>query len=186
MLKMDLEKLKYPIGKFVKPQKLDSTTINKWIGDIENFPEQLVGLTKTLDHEKLRWKYRPNGWTIKQLVHHCGDSHMNSLIRFKLALTENNPTIKPYFEDRWAELPDSKQDDINDSLLLLISLHKKWSYLLRHLNSEDLKKNFVHPENNQIISLGENIGIYAWHSNHHLAHIKQALTYKGQFNNVKI
>lgn len=184
MKNIELEKLRFPIGKFEKPDIIDNKKINEWIGDIDKFPEELADLTINLSKEKLNWKYRPNGWTIKQVIHHCADSHLNSLVRFKLALTETNPTIKPYFEDRWAELPDSHIDNVEDSLMLLASLHRKWTFLLRNLTDAECEKSFFHPENNQSISLKENIGIYAWHSNHHLEHVKQALFYSGQFNDI--
>jgi DinB superfamily len=181
---VDINKLKFPIGKFIKPANIDKSIVDNWINDIEKFPNELKELTENLDLEKLNWKYRPDGWTIKQVVHHCADSHMNSLIRFKLTLTEKKPIIKPYFEDRWAKLSDSISNNIEDSLMLLTALHKKWTYLLRNLDDEQLDLEFVHPEGNQTINIAENIGIYAWHSNHHLAHVKQALQYKGSFNSI--
>ena len=178
----ELEKLKYPIGEFVKPKILDGLIINKWIKIITGFPHELENLTSGFSVEKLNWKYRPGGWSVKQLVHHCADSHMNSLIRFKLTLTEDSPKIRPYYEDRWAELCDSVDNDIEDSLTLIKSLHKKWVKLLKNLTDEELSLEFVHPEHGSRVALRENIGIYAWHSSHHLAHIKQALEFKGRFN----
>ena len=132
-------------------------------------------MVKDLNDEKLKNKYRPDGWTIKQVVHHCADSHINSFVRFKLALTEDVPAIKPYFEDRWAELSDSLSNDISDSIQILNSLHNKWVLLLRSLTVEQLHREFFHPETNKKISLKENIGLYAWHCNHHLAHIQLAI-----------
>ncbi len=179
---MEIEKLKYPIGKFINPKIISEQTIKKWIDEIERFPHSIENLTKNLNAEQLNWRYRPDGWTIKQVVHHCADSHMNSIIRFKLALTEDSPEIRPYYEDRWAELPDSLEEYLSDSLVLLNGLHKKWVTLLRSLSKNDLNKEFIHPEHGTRFTLKENIGIYAWHSNHHLAHIKQALKYQGAFN----
>ncbi|BDS09754.1 putative metal-dependent hydrolase [Aureispira anguillae] len=177
-----LEQLKFPIGEFVRPSTITPTIISQWIEDIRDFPhrleEILVGLTTT----QINWKYRPNGWTIKQVVHHCADSHINSIIRFKLALTEDTPTIRPYWEDRWAELSDSLEDDLSDSLLLIKGLHSKWSKLLTRLSNTELERSFVHPEHGKHFSLKENIGIYAWHCRHHLAHIQQAIHSNGSFN----
>ncbi|WP_262731931.1 MULTISPECIES: YfiT family bacillithiol transferase [Gaetbulibacter] len=176
-----LQKLKYPIGTFKKPELITQDHITSWINDIEQLPSTLEALTKNLTKEELNWVYRPDGWTIKQVVHHCGDSHLNSIIRFKLALTEDAPTIKPYLENRWAELPDSTDDDLSNSITLLKGIHSKLAKLLKSLNNEELKREFIHPEHGKRFSLEETIGIYAWHSNHHTAHIKQALTHKGEF-----
>ncbi len=172
---MNIEKLKYPIGIYTSNKNPSEEILNGWIQDIEDFPKKLIALTQSLSHEKLNWKYRPGGWTIKQVIHHCADSHMNSIIRFKLALTEKNPTIRPYYEDRWAELPDSLNDNIAPTLQLINGLHNKWSDLLRSLNPDQLQRQFMHPEHGTIFNLAENIGFYAWHCNHHLAHIHQAL-----------
>ncbi|MCP4441779.1 MAG: putative metal-dependent hydrolase [Aureispira sp.] len=182
-MSINLEQLKFPIGQFQKPASYSASRIHKWINDIEEFPKKLKALTQELPSEELNWKYRPNSWTIKQVVHHCADSHMNSLIRFKLALTEEQPNIRPYFEDRWAELSDGVDNNIKHSLLLLTGLHQKWANLLRSLTKDKLDRTFTHPEHGQIFSLKENIGIYAWHCNHHLAHIEQALANQGNFNN---
>lgn len=176
-----LEKLKFPIGEFIKPDLINHNQISSWIEDIEGFPTKVNLLTDHLTVEQLNWRYRPEGWTIKQVVHHCADSHMNSLIRFKLALTENTPTIRPYNEARWANLIDGNEDHLQDTLWLLKGLHAKLGTLLRNLMPEDLTKEYVHPEHGKHFSLGETIGMYAWHCNHHLAHIKQALDYKGEF-----
>jgi len=177
----DLNHLKYPIGKFVKPEPILESHILKWIETIEELPKQLSKLTNHLSADELNWPYRPSGWTIKQVVHHLADSHMNSFIRFKLALTEENPTIKPYHEDRWAKLIDGNESDLSNSISLLTGLHAKWVVFLRSLTKEDLKREFIHPEHDKRFSLEETIGIYAWHSKHHLAHIEQALKHKGKF-----
>ncbi len=179
---MDLEKLKYPIGEFEAPLTFSNELISLWVLEIEDFPEKLKKLTDELSIEKLNWKYRPDGWCVKQVVHHCADSHMNSMIRFKLALTETEPEIRPYYEDRWAELIDSVSDDITDSVMLITSLHRKWVMLLKELNQEQLALVFVHPLHGTRIGLNENIGIYAWHCRHHLAHISQAINSNGVYN----
>jgi len=178
----ELTRLKFPIGKFIGPNTITTQIIQTWIKEIADFPAKLKNLTGDLNTEKLNWKYRPGGWTIKQLVHHCADSHMNSYIRFKLALTEDTPIIRPYFEDRWAELPDSQDDDISDSMTLLTGLHSKWVKVLKSLDEDQLKLSFLHPESGQETRLGHNIGLYAWHCNHHFAHIELALTSNGEYN----
>ncbi len=182
-MKSDLLKaLQYPIGQFVKPDIIDLNTISLWINDIELFPSKLVYCMSDLNSQHLNLLHRPDGWSIKQIVHHCADSHMNAFIRFKIALTEENPTIKPYYEDRWANLPDSMLDDVETSLSLLTSLHHRWSVLLKNLTEKDLERTFVHPEHGRKISLDENIGMYAWHCNHHLAHVKNAKMSEGNFS----
>ena len=137
-------------------------------------------LVKDLSPLELDYIYRPGGWTIKQVVHHCADSHMNSLIRFKLALTEDLPTIKPYFEERWAELADY-HNPISDSLIILQGVHNRWVTLLKSLDQEQLKRDFIHPEHQKRFTLKETMALYAWHCQHHLAHIEQALEFKNVF-----
>lgn len=171
--------LRFPIGEAPSIKKPSSVQLNEWIHNIENFPVLLKEITKELTVEQLNWKYRPNGWTIKQVIHHCSDSHMNSYIRFKLALTEETPKIRPYFEDKWAELTDSLDNDISDSIELITVLHRKWVKTLKTLTKEELQKEFAHPEHGTIFNLAENIGIYSWHSMHHLEHIKLAIKSEG-------
>jgi hypothetical protein len=170
----DLEKLKYPIGKFQKPKNIDKFQIEDWIKIIKGFPDKVVNEVKNLTEKELEKQYRPDGWTITQVVNHCADSHMNSFIRFKLTLTEDTPTIKPYFENLWAELPDSKNFPIESSLEILKGLHERWVNLMENLSEIELEKEFLHPESKERISLKTNIGIYAWHCEHHLAHIVNA------------
>ena len=179
---MNIEKLKFPIGKYIFINNPDIKVINNWIDDIERFPSRIKELVTGIQDSQLNLRYRPEGWTVKQVIHHCADSHMNSLIRFKLALTEDTPKIRPYHEDKWAELVDSQDDRILDSILLLIALHSRWVKILKNLSPEDLKKEFEHPEHGTKFSLEENIGIYAWHCNHHYAHIELALEAKGKHN----
>lgn len=168
---MDLEQLKYPIGKFKMPTDFTSGSINTFISDIENFPSLLRKEVETLNDHQLDTPYRPEGWTIRQVVNHCADSHMNSLIRFKLALTEENPTIKPYFEERWAELADSKTIPVQSALNILFGLHTRWVVLLKSMSITDFEKTFIHPQSGRILSLYEALAIYSWHCKHHLAHI---------------
>jgi len=179
---MDIQKLKFPIGEYTPNKNPNSDLIALCIKQIEAFPASIENLTKNISVETLNWRYRPNGWTVKQVVHHCSDSHMNSLIRFKLTLTEENPTIKPYFEDKWAELIDSQDNDISYSLSLLNGLHKKWVILLKSLTEEQLELEFIHPEHGEKFNLAESIGNYAWHCNHHLAQIKNAIDSNGKYN----
>lgn len=181
MTQEELYKLRYPIGEFKIPKTISSEMILEWINDIESFPKAIEDMTRPLSLEQLNWIYRPEGWNIKQVVHHCADSHMNSIIRFKLALTEDTPTIRPYYEDRWARLIDGNDNNLADTLNLLSGLHAKLGCLLRSLSEDDLSKMFIHPEYGKRFRLDETIGTYAWHSNHHLAHVKQAITYKGKF-----
>jgi hypothetical protein len=171
---MSDEHLKYPIGHFSRPDLITNEIISQWIEDIASFPGRLRNIITGLSDDQLNLTYRPGGWTILQVIHHCADSHMNSFIRFKLALTEDQPTIKPYYEDRWAELPDTKQITVESSLKILEGLHERWTHLLRALTKSDCARTFYHPETKKTIRLDENIGIYAWHCNHHLAHIMMA------------
>ena len=169
------ELLKYPIGKFELPQRITIESVNRWIDEIDHLAVKLRKLVEGLAPDQLELTYRPGGWAIRQIVHHLADSHMNSYIRFRLTLTEDCPTIKPYSEDKWAELPDAKHGNIEVSLILLETLHMRWVLLLRALGVKELSRTFIHPENGKTLRLDENIGLYAWHGNHHLAHIKSAL-----------
>lgn len=177
----DLEKLKFPIGKFQRPDPISENDLKTWIATIENFPSKIKKLTQELSTEELNWIYRPKGWSIKQVVHHCADSHINSFIRFKLALTEDVPTIKPYEEALWAELADGNSDTILPSLQIIEGIHARWIFLLKSFGEKELKRQFFHPEHLKLASLEETIGVYAWHCSHHLAHIEQALSHKDQF-----
>ena len=182
-MKNDLtqENLKFPIGKCPKIDEVSKNDLETWITTIELFPSKIKKLTETLSVEELNWVYRPKGWNIKQVVHHCADSHINSFIRFKLALTEDVPNIKPYEEALWAEHEDGNSNDISPSIQIIEGVHARWVLLLRSLGGAALKRQFFHPANLKISSLEETIGVYAWHCNHHLAHIEQALLHKGQF-----
>lgn len=168
---MNLEQLKYPIGKYEKPLPVTAEHLKSYIHDISTFPVRLHKAVAHLSDGQLDTPYREGGWTVRQVVHHCADSHMNGLARIKLALTEDNPTIKPYFEDRWAALPDSKKMPIEVSLKMLEGIHDHWAYLLKSLTKNQWQRSFIHPEHDKEIRLDENTGMYAWHSNHHLAHI---------------
>lgn len=166
----ELDQLRYPIGKFTPPRKLAPEDVSAWISEIETLPARLRSVITPLSAAQLDTPYRPHGWTVRQVVHHLCDSHLNSYIRFKLALTEDRPTIKPYDEQRWAELPDYTLLSVESSLQFLEALHQRWCVLLRALSAADLEREFHHPESG-LVKLKENIGLYAWHGNHHLAHI---------------
>jgi len=171
----NIEQLKYPIGKFKFPETASEKQAKQWITEIEALPEQLIRIINPLNGDQLNTRYREGGWTVRQLVHHLADSHINSYVRFKLTLTEDTPTIKPYFEDRWAELPDNNIVPVQVSLDLLQNLHNRWVALLKTLSWEDLQREFYHPENKRNIKLTQNLALYAWHGKHHLAHVKLAV-----------
>lgn len=181
MDKTQLDQLRFPVGKFKRPENIDVATRNAWIATIEQFPTKVADATANLSKEALNWQYRPDGWTIKQVVHHCADSHMNSLIRFKLSLTEDEPIIKPYAEAKWAELVDAVDNDISDSVALLGALHRKWVKVLRAMDDADFARIFVHPESKFNYRLDVATALYEWHCRHHFGHIEQALRHKGQF-----
>ncbi len=170
----NIETLKFPIGKFEYPETLAAETIQSWINDIEELPLLIKAEVEGLGNETLLQSYRPGGWTIQQLVNHCADSHMNALTRFKLALTEDNPTIKPYAEALWAELPDTLELPVSISIQMLEGIHAKLTILLKSLSEEQLQRTFTHPEYMRTQTLAFTIGSYAWHGRHHLAHIQLA------------
>jgi hypothetical protein len=171
MENLDIENLKYPIGKFMAPGEYSTEYILDNIQQIELFPERLKKEVIHLTDAQLDTPYRPEGWTVRQVVHHCAESHMNCYVRIKWALTENNPVIKAYDENLWSALPDGLNMDIQPSLTLLEGLHFRLVYILRNLSKTDLDKTFIHPENSSEYRIKQITGTYAWHGNHHLAHI---------------
>jgi hypothetical protein len=175
----ELEKLQYPIGKYKAPEAYSAAYIQGAISQIASFPERLKHEVIHLNEDQLDTPYREEGWTIRQVIHHCGDSHMNCYIRLKWALTEEIPIIKYYYEDRWALLEDNLTMPIQPSLLLLEGLHYRLAYLMNSLKTVDLKKSFIHPEHNKEIQIQELISLYAWHGNHHIAHITELKKRKG-------
>ena len=166
------DQLKYPIGLYEKPAVISSEHLQQYITDLAKFPKRLRLAVEALPESMMDTPYRSGGWTVRQVVHHCADSHMNNFVRIKLALTEENPTIKPYYEDRWAELPDSLTMPVEPSLAMIEGIHQRWVMLLHSMRPSDFQKGFIHPEKNRLVPLDENTGIYAWHSNHHLAHVQ--------------
>ena len=169
--------MRYPIGNFQFDGEITNSVTKDWINEIKDLPRLLRDVVKNLDNEQLDTPYRPGGWTVRQVIHHLADSHMNAYVRFKLALTEEKPVIKPYEETKWAELSDYKLP-IDISLSLLEALHIRWTDLLLSLIPADMEKTFIHPDSGEV-SVGKNIGIYAWHGRHHLAHITSLCNRKG-------
>ena len=174
----DNQKLRYPIGKFEHPERVSETLLNDWIGTLQEFPTKLSDLVLPLGEQQLDTQYRPDGWTLRQVVHHLADSHHNSYMRFKWALTETTPLIKVYDEKSWASLSDSQKGPVHLSLNHLKAVHDKLVYLLRGLSREELKREVRHPQSG-LTSLEENVGRYVWHGNHHYAHIENLLRKQG-------
>jgi hypothetical protein len=166
-----LEAIKYPIGRFQKPDVVSPTDRESWITTLERFPNELEGAIYGLNEQQLNTPYREGGWTVLQLVNHMADSHANMYMRIRLALTEDNPVIKPYKEAAWAELTDSKTAPVAFSLQMLRGMHTRLILLLRSLGEDELDRCFIHPEHNRTVSIVNVISLYAWHCNHHLAHI---------------
>jgi uncharacterized damage-inducible protein DinB len=160
---------RYPIGKY-EPQPFSEAQKEEWLLDIKFLPEALERSLLNLDAAQLETPYRDGGWTVQQLVHHVADSHMNAYIRFKLGVTEENPTIKPYEEKLWAEQPDNELP-VNISITLLHALHQRWYTAIKHLKEADWNRTVVHPEHGRQMSLWFLLGLYAWHGKHHTAHI---------------
>lgn len=177
MKREDLEKLRYPIGLFDWNSERTTEVLNESVDKIEQFPALLDALVLKLPPSVLAKRYRPEGWTIAQVVHHLADSHMHSYLRFKHALLEDIPSIKDYKEAEWAKLPDASNQQIDYSLSLIRALHYRWTLLLKNLKPADFKRSYFHPERNKEYPLDATLMIYAWHCEHHLAHIKNAIKY---------
>jgi uncharacterized damage-inducible protein DinB len=162
--------LRYPIGNVEMKSSLSPAEREKAISQIAETPSRLREAVAGLSKEQLDTPYRPGGWTVRQVVHHVPDSHMNAYVRFKLGLTENEPTIKPYDEARWANLADSRDTPVEVSLSLLESLHHRWDVVLRSMRQEEFARRLRHPEIGEI-TLDSVLCIYSWHGRHHVAHI---------------
>ena len=162
--------LSFPIGRFSYTGSPDEKQKQAFLNDIAETPANLRAAIKGLSEKQLDTPYRPGGWTVRQVVHHVPDSHLNSYVRFKLALTEDNPTIKAYEEALWAELPDTKQTPLEVSLTLLDALHDRWVRLLRSLTAEQWLRTFRHPQAGPM-TLEKTLALYSWHGKHHVAHI---------------
>ena len=167
-----MEDLRFPVGKFHYDGSPNDQQKQAFLNEVEQTPAKLRAAVKGLSDSQLDTPYRPEGRTVRQVVHHVPDSHLNAYIRFKLGLTEDDPTIKPYAEDRWAELSDTKATPIEVSLTLLDSLHDRWVRLLRALTPEQWKRTFRHPEMGPM-TLEMTLALYAWHGRHHVAHITE-------------
>jgi uncharacterized damage-inducible protein DinB len=162
--------LRFPIGKYQRTENLTADRRTGLIGIIAGTPQKLREALRGLSAEQLDTPYRPDGWTVRQVVHHMPDSHLNAYIRFKLALTEERPTIKPYEEDRWAELADTFNTPVEVSLTMLESLHVRWVNLLRSLPEAAWQRTLLHPQNGEMTLLNV-LDLYAWHGPHHVAHV---------------
>ncbi|SDG86278.1 DinB superfamily protein [Pedobacter terrae] len=158
------------------PDIFDQKQVDVWISEIETLPGQIKKAIENLTDDELDQTYRPEGWTLRQVVHHLPDSHINAYIRFKQAITEDIPTIRPYFEERWAETEEAKNGDIKLSIDLLAGLHQRWVAFLRTLKIEDYQRKYIHPAQNKELTLANMLGMYAWHGKHHLAHITNTIT----------
>lgn len=178
-MELDIEKATYPIGRYTPPQKHQPEKHEEWIALIEALPTWLDPCIENLDREQLKVPYRPGGWNTTQVIHHLADSHMNGYIRLKFALTGEKPTIMPYDENLWAELPDVKHEPVNVSITLLHALHRRWATLLKHLSPADWERAYFHPEHDRCIPVWEMTDNYAWHGRHHVEQIRGLRTRMG-------
>jgi len=175
----ELEKLRYPIGQYEKAEQMSEDQRQQCIHEIAVLPPKVSTALSKLTDDQLDTPYRPGGWTVRQVVHHLADSHMNGFIRLKLMLTEEFPTIKPYREELWAELPDGKTMPVESSLQILEGVHKRWAHALGSITELDLSRKYYHPQYVKEVRMDEYLGLYAWHGSHHLAHIVQLKEHKG-------
>ncbi|MEM1268671.1 MAG: YfiT family bacillithiol transferase [Bacteroidota bacterium] len=168
-----LEQWKYPIGRYAPPGVITPAQIAQWIDEVEALPTAFRAAVEEVDESELDLPYRPGAgaWTVRQLVHHVPESHMNGFVRFKWTLTEDQPTIKAYHENAWANLPDARLGPIDIPLDLLDAVHRTWVQLLRRLEPADFERTFTHPETNHVHTLAHYLGLYAWHGAHHRAHV---------------
>ncbi|CAL1517591.1 YfiT family bacillithiol transferase [Chitinophaga sp. MM2321] len=167
-----METLQYPIGRFEALPDYSPEMLAGFIDDIRELPTLVEMAVQHLDEYQLQAPYRPEGWTVAQVVHHLADSHMNGCIRVKLALTEDEPTIKPYEEAAWAVLPDVANTPVNVSITLLHALHTRWAALMEGLTDTQWERTFFHPGQGKVFNLKTHIANYSWHGKHHLAHIE--------------
>jgi DinB superfamily len=168
----ELNPLQYPVGKYFPETPITQQHLTQWIKTMGEFPAVLRATLKNYSAADLQKNYRPGGWMVLQVVHHLADSHLNSYTRFKLGITEENPVIKPYREDLWAELPDGKNPDISVSLNILDAVHARLTMVLKNMTEADWKRNVHHPEHKKDMTLAYLLGLYDWHCRHHLGHIK--------------
>ena len=169
----NLEHLQYPIGRYVKPELVTPALIDEWIKILEILPLWMDACIENLDSDQLQTPYRAGGWTVQQLVHHVADSHMNAYIRLKLALTEDNPTVKPYDEKAWADMADTHLVPVNISTTMLHALHRRMVAVLKNMKADEWDRTYYHPEHKRNFPVWEIVALYAWHSRHHIEHIKR-------------
>ncbi len=169
----NLEQLQYPVGRYRKAEVVNPGLIQEWIKVLQALPSWMDACIENLDEKQLQVPYREGGWTIQQVIHHVADSHMNAYIRLKLALTEDNPVIKPYDEKAWAELADTHLVPVNISVTLLHTLHRRMVTLLQNMKPADWDRTYSHPDHKRSIPVWELVALYAWHSRHHTEHIRQ-------------
>ncbi len=172
--------LRYPVGKFEWPASVTPQQRQTAISEIAATPENMCTAVANLNDAQLDTPYRPEGWTVRQVVHHIADSHMNAYVRFRLTLTEDEPTIKPYLEARWAELPDARTSPVDVSLQLLETLHHRWVLLLRSMSDQEFARAYRHPEfPGRLLPLDTVALMYAWHGRHHVGHVTALRQRKG-------
>jgi hypothetical protein len=167
------EQLKYPTGKFQRPESHSAELRMEWMDILSVLPSWMDACIENLDANQLQVPYRDGGWTIQQVVHHVADSHLNAYIRLKLALTQDNPTITPYDENAWAILPDVAAVPVNVSVTLLHTIHRRMIALLSRIAESDWERTYYHPQYQRTFAVWEVVALYAWHSKHHTAHIQQ-------------
>lgn len=173
-----LEQLQYPIGRFKITESPTAEQVQGWVADIASFPALIQDEVNGLSEDSLQWKYRRDGWSILQVINHCCDSHMNSMLRFKTALTEEDAVIRPYRQSAWAALPDGKAD-LSIAIQLITGLHQRWTHLLRNLSASQWERTIYHPEHDKNMTLQQLAGMYSWHCRHHFRHIQLAIETKG-------
>ncbi|CAA7197486.1 YfiT family bacillithiol transferase [Chryseobacterium potabilaquae] len=174
-----LEKKKFPIGQFEQPENISDIELDYYIKVIKDFPGRLKNLIENFTEDQFNTQYREEGWTVRQLINHIADSHMNSFIRFKLAITENNPVIKPYDEAKWAELQDSLTISIKPAMRIIKGTHQRWVVLLKSLTNKQFARTFHHPEHHKDYDLRGYLAFYVWHCNHHFSHIENLKKERG-------
>ena len=166
-----MDDLRYPVGKYSFSGDVTPQQRKEWIGQIAAAPDRLRAAVAGLSDTQLETPYRDGGWTVRQVTHHLPDSHLNAYTRFRLALTEEHPTIRPYHEDLWAKLPDAKSAPVEISLALLDAVHRRWLVLLEAMSDSDFGRTYHHPEHGKTFTLDWTVGMYAWHGRHHVTHI---------------
>ena len=174
-----LEELRYPTGRYQRPEQIDEVLIQQWKAEIAALPSDLKNVLASIPETYLDIPYREGGWSVRQITHHLADSHINSFIRFKWTLTEENPTIKPYLQDKWCAMQDALTAPLDWSLIILEGIHKRWIHILDSMAFSDYQRTFIHPDFQNMMKLDGVLGLYAWHGKHHLT---QIIRFKEQHN----